>query len=193
MDGTKKLTERNDLDQAPQLQDWVCAALRRYERPLMRYAARLLGDPERGRDIVQDTFLRLCRQKQARVQGHLAEWLYTVCRNRALDVLRKEKRMSSLNLVRMDFQASPQPGPDRKLEAKEGLTRLQEILETFPANQQEVVRLKFQSGLTYREISHVTKLSESNVGFLLHTALKKIRATFSNEPAQRRESLRRVK
>ena len=45
----------------------------------------------------------------------------------------------------------------------------------MPANQQEVVHLKFQSGLSYREISDVTGLSVSNVGFLLHTALARLR------------------
>ena len=38
------------------------AALERYERPLLGYARRLLGDDEQARDVVQDVFLRLCRE-----------------------------------------------------------------------------------------------------------------------------------
>ena len=45
----------------------------------------------------------------------------------------------------------------------------------LPNNQQEVVRLKFQNGMSYKEIAAVTELSVSNVGFLLHTALDTLR------------------
>ena len=48
-------------------------------------------------------------------------------------------------------------------------------LASLPTNQQEVIRLKVQDGLSYREISEVTGLSVSNVGFLLHRGIKTIR------------------
>ena len=50
----------------------------------------LTGDLERARDVVQETFLRLAVQQPSSVDGHLAEWLYRVCRQRALDVCRKD-------------------------------------------------------------------------------------------------------
>jgi RNA polymerase sigma-70 factor (ECF subfamily) len=52
-------------------------------------------------------------------------------------------------------------------------------VERLPANQQEVIRLKFQSGLSYREISRVTGLTVSHVGVLIHTGLKSIRIKLS--------------
>src|SRR5215207_2530212 len=72
-------------------------AVSRYERPLVLYALRIVGDAERARDVVQETFARLCDKPPARVDGNangeLGQWLYTVCRNAALDVRRKEKRV----------------------------------------------------------------------------------------------------
>lgn len=63
------------MDDDAQRQDgraaWIAAAVEKYEAPLSRYAERLLGDAERARDVVQDTFLRLCRQDRDRVDGHL--------------------------------------------------------------------------------------------------------------------------
>ena len=50
-------------------------------------------------------------------------------------------------------------------------------LRALPPNQQEVIRLKFQHGLKYKEIAAVTGLSVSNVGFLIHTAIKQMRGT----------------
>ena len=50
-----------------------------------------------------------------------------------------------------------------------------QILADLPDNQQEVVRLKFQDNLSYRDIAEVTGLSVSNVGYLLHMAVKRLR------------------
>ena len=66
-----------------------------FESPLIGYAATILNDPDRARDVVQDTFIRLCQQDPGKVRDHLKSWLFTVCRNRALDLLRKDKRTQS--------------------------------------------------------------------------------------------------
>ena len=66
----------------------VESAQAEFEGPLTGYAAGLLaGDWERARDVVQDTFIKLHRQDPELIRGRLKSWLYTVCRNRAIDVL----------------------------------------------------------------------------------------------------------
>ncbi|MBI3464428.1 MAG: sigma-70 family RNA polymerase sigma factor [Planctomycetes bacterium] len=155
--------------------EWVRAAVERFEGPLVRYAARITGDLDHARDVVQETFLRLCQEDRSRVDGHLTEWLYTVCRNRALDVRRKENRMHAMSVAEMECCASRDAAPSAELERDEAMCQVLRALATIPENQQEVIRLKFQEGLSYREISSVTGLSMSNVGFLIHTGLKTIR------------------
>ncbi len=156
---------------------WVVDALDEYERPLIRYAKWLLGDLEMARDVVQETFLRLCREKPAHVEGHLAPWLFTVCRNLALDARKKAARTASLD----DAEAPVVYDFDGQHDAREALGRVLEIVETLPRNQREVVYLKFQGGLSYKEISAITELSTSNVGFLLHTAVRAIRSHLSEQ------------
>src|SRR3954454_19499611 len=96
---------------------WVRAAVGRYEGPLTLYAARLLGDADRARDVVQDTFLKLCRQDNGeQIRDRLAEWVFTVCGNRALDVLRKEGRMTRLSDEHTSVCASADPSPADALE-----------------------------------------------------------------------------
>src|SRR5690349_20119142 len=90
---------------------WVREAIARFEGPLTLYAARLLGDAEAARDVVQDTFLRLCAQDQSAIGSRVAEWLFTVCRNRALDVLRKESRMTRSSDEQVPRCPSPSPSP----------------------------------------------------------------------------------
>ena len=61
--------------------------------------------------------------------------------------------------------------------------RVQQALARLTDNQQEVVRLKFQNGLSYREIAKITQLSVTNVGYLIHTAVGKIRKDLQVDPA----------
>ena len=148
---------------------------------MIRYAAQITGDFDRARDVVQDTFVRLCAEERARVQGCLVQWLFTVCRNRALDVQRKEKRMTSLSEIELEACESREPSPAMAAEQRESTSQVLRMLATLPRNQQEVVRLKFQNGLSYQEISNVTKLTVTNVGFLIHTAIKTIRQRLKSE------------
>ena len=145
-----------------------------YEGRLVRYAARIAGNVERGRDVTQETFLRLCREPEVGRSGHLGQWLFTVCRRLALDVARKESRMSALvDESRADSsQACSAAASIDSSEAHAGILR---ELGALPANQQEVVRLKFQESMSYREIAAITGLSLGNVGYLLHMAIKSLR------------------
>jgi RNA polymerase sigma-70 factor (ECF subfamily) len=154
---------------------WVLDAVDRFEGPLTLYAARLLGDSDRARDVVQDTFLKLCKQEQGGLEDRLAEWLFTVCRNRALDVLRKERRMNPLSDEHAEGCPGAEPDPAEALAQSDAARQALAMLETLPLNQREVIRLKFQHGFSYREISRISGHSVSNVGFLIHTGLKTLR------------------
>jgi RNA polymerase sigma factor (sigma-70 family) len=165
---------------------WVPSVMADYEKSLTRYAAHITGDVEQAREVVQDTFLKLCRQKPAQIRSYLAQWLYTVCRNRALDVRRKERRMTAINNSQMQLKAHYGPEISAVLEQEQQLSDVLKILNTLPPNQQEVLRLKFQGDLSYLEISRITNLSVSNVGFLIHTGLKTIRERVKAQPDLRR-------
>lgn len=155
---------------------WIREALATYEGPLLRYAARLSnGDVERARDAVQDTFIRLCRQERGKVEDHLAPWLYRVCRNRVLELRRKEDRMSPLDDQTLAVHPAEGLDPADRVQQRDSLAAVMSLLGTLPPNQQEVVRLKFQDELSYKQISSVTGLTVSNVGFLLHTAIHRLR------------------
>jgi RNA polymerase sigma-70 factor (ECF subfamily) len=160
---------------------WVVAAARRFERPLLAYVRRLLGDEGRGHDVVQEAFLKLCRQSRTDVEPRLGPWLFTVCRRHVVDILRKENRMTALT----DTAEPPTPrtGPAEVAETTDLSRAVLARLAGFPPTQQEAVRLKFLQQFSYREIAEVMGLSESHVGVLIHTALKKLRQAFA-EPLQ---------
>ncbi len=155
--------------------EWIEAVIARYEGPLIRYATHLTGRVETARDVVQDAFFKLCEADPAAVSEHVGAWLYRVCRNRVIDLSRKDRAMRPLDDEKLAATASEEPPPALSLEAKESGALVVRLLARLPERHQEVVRLKFQEGLSYREIATVTGQSVTNVGFLLHSALRKLR------------------
>ncbi len=167
---------------------WLESALREHERPLTLYAKRILGDLDRARDVVQETFLKLCNQRREDVETRLREWLFTVCRNQAYDVRRKEHRMTSLGDEQAALRTSTVERPGDALEQRDEVSHVIASLTALPDKQAEVLRLKFQHGLSYRSISEVTGESIGNVGWLIHVGLKALRAKLGTEAARGAEA-----
>lgn len=156
---------------------WIEDALRNYEQPLVGYATAITRDVESARDVVQDTFLKLCRENAERLDGKLAPWLYRVCRNRALDVRKKEGRMSSLEQAHaLSFNGNGR-AVENAAESNETHALVLEAVGKLPEKQQEVFRLKFEHGMTYREIGAIVDMPLSSVSYTLAKALKTVRKT----------------
>lgn len=159
--------------------DRIQTLVRRFEIPLLQFATRILGDRERARDVVQETFMQFQRYGAKSNNGEPATWLFTVCRNRALNVCRKEKRMTYLDYESIESSKDEeQPMPYERMEQKEAAGFLLRIVATLPVRQQEVIQLKFQNDLSYQQIAEITKTSPNNVGVLIHTALKTLRQRY---------------
>ena len=179
-EATSAATDSEPSDSDWTTEAWIKSAIEQHEGPLLRYAQHFVHDLETARDVVQDTFLQLCRKPDEELRPRIAQWLFTVCRNRAIDVCRKERRMKLAPEDQLTDQLAEnsdselmQPGAAmEKSEAAEGL--LNQISQ-LPNRQQEVLRLKFNAGLSYKEIAEVTGLTSTNVGFILHTAISKLR------------------
>ncbi len=177
----------------------VEAALTRWEQPLLRYAASIVGQ-DRARDVVQETFLRLWEGAPrsqspspggaSRADEGLAPWLFTVCRNRAIDVARKEGRMVLHAETRTPLAtpagtdasaAGAGATPFEAAARREDAARLTDAVSTLPDRQQEVVRLRYHGGLSYKEIAATTGLTATNVGYLLHVALRALRTRIGGD------------
>src|SRR5262245_10062291 len=166
---------------------WVKGALVRYEQPLLRFAASFVGR-EQAADVVQDTFVQLCKANRSEVEGHLAAWLFTVCKHRAIDVRRDRGRLAEI--AEDEGMESPDSGPMTRAERRESVSRVLAALERLGARERQIVILKFSAGLKYKEIADVMKLSVSNVGVILHTAMKTIRDELGADSASKLEAVR---
>jgi len=150
------------------------------ESPLLAYARRLLGDPALAEDTVQDAFMKLHAQfEHVRDPRH---WLYRTVHNLALNQRRQTSRIVPLQpAAEADSgagleAADPQPLPDEQIVRLEGIGLVRLSLEALDERSRELVRLKFNDGLSYKAIGERTGLTVGHVGYLLHHALKAIAA-----------------
>jgi len=156
-------------------------AISEYELRLVGYAKTIVHDLDRARDIVQDTFIRLYQQDVGKVSDGLKAWLFTVCRNRALDVLRKEKRLVAMEDDVLVDRDSGEPSPYQTVVDQERVELVKSYIARLPENQATVILLKFEKGYSYQEISAETGLSSGNVGFLIHTGMKRLRSLLPDD------------
>jgi RNA polymerase sigma-70 factor (ECF subfamily) len=150
------------------------------ESPLLSYALRLLGDRTLAEDSVQEAFMRL--HAQFREVREPRRWLYRTVHNLALNDLRRAGKIISLESpMGKGAQDSPEtidpePLPDEQIIRLEGIGLVRLSLGALDERSRELVRLKFDENLSYKEISERIGLTTGHVGYLLHHALKTIAA-----------------
>jgi RNA polymerase sigma factor (sigma-70 family) len=163
----------------------VRRALDQHESNLIAYSASILGgDIERGRDVVQDSLLKLYLTEPARVRDNLKSWLYTVCRNRAFDILRKDHRLDLGDDEILEAAPCNDPDPGHLAIQRELYEHVWRCVDLLRPNQREVIRLKFLHDCSYQEIAGITGLTVGNVGFIMHHAIRKLRDLLAEEAAQ---------
>ena len=146
----------------------ITQALDDYESLLISYAREITGELESAKDAVQETFLRLSSQNLNVLQPRLRPWLFVVCRNCALDHER----------------ASDDPAPDERAMVSEEGRRLWDLVAGLPLQQREIVKLKFEAGLSYKEMAETLKTSVSTIGVQLHEAMQTLRARWTIETTE---------
>ena len=182
----KDVKDNNSMSESPRVINPAALLLRSamsdFEIPLTKYAVSILGDLEQARDVVQDTFLKLYKQDPEKVRQKVKSWLFTVCRNHCYDLIKRNRRTSNLEEDEISYIASSEDNPFQVISFLEGREEIDEkikilysLIEELPSRQREVMRLKFQANLSYKEIAETIGISSSNVGFVMHSALKKLR------------------
>ena len=149
------------------------------ESPLLSYALRLLGERATAEDVVQEAFMRLHSQFEQVQEPR--RWLYRTVHNLALNQRRQSGKIVPLERSDKGDEGNadasdPEPLPDEQIVRWEGIGLVRLSLAALDERSREVVRLKFDEDLSYKEISERTGLTVSHVGYLLHHALKTIAA-----------------
>ncbi len=158
-------------------------ALDNYQSLLISYAREITGEMESAKDAVQDTFIRLSRQNLSDLQPRLRPWLFIVCRNCALDHIRKVVKFSADSVEEHD-RVSEDPSPDERAMATEEGRQIWDMVAGLPLQQREIVKLKFEADLSYKEMAEILKTSVSTIGVQLHEAMETLRNRWNRETTE---------
>ena len=150
----------------------------RYGRLAYAVALRVLGDPGRAEDAVQEAFLKIWNHAasfDAR-RGSLRTWLLTSVRNRSIDYLRgrgaHERQELELQPALVEVGARSDPWREVSLSLERSAVR--EAMSNLPAEQRQAVELAYFGGYSHREIADMTSVPLSTVKGRMRLALEKL-------------------
>ncbi len=144
----------------------------RYHDSLTNYIYRFLGDIKECEDLLQETFLRVYRNRHSyRRIAKFSTWLYTIAGNLARSEYRKRKRrrlysLQSVNRDDEEYEVEiPDETflPDKHAESTIQDRHIQEALAQIPEEFREVVVLRDVQQLAYEEIADITGLPMGTV------------------------------
>lgn len=151
-----------------ELYDLYFAAVNRY----LRYRIRSSWDAD---DITAAVFLKALENfHQYRGDASLAVWLFRIAHNAYVDYLRG-RRESPCPQSELVFSASAQPNPEEELLQDEEVRLLRDMLGRLPAEQRDVVSLRYAGELRFGQIAQVLGKSESAVRMIHYRTLKILR------------------
>ncbi len=151
------------------------------EAPLLRFAYKLVMNADNAQDLVQEAFIRLARQDAVKSPR---AWLYATVHNQAMNCLRAQGKVVSLQSV-AGGEGAPTPDdaplPADLLERRERAGTVRVCLERLPDRDRTLIDLKYQQGFSYQQIAQRMGMTVSNVGYCLHHALKSMEIELRRE------------
>lgn len=171
--------------------------VRRYQRPILSLIQRMLGDPWEAEDVAQEVFVKAFRNLgRYEPDRKLSSWLFKIAHNTTIDHMRRQRPAAiPLEATSSDgeetwevLQAPQDQAPDRRAQRTEVAAAIAASLGRLKPQYREVLLLRFQQGLAYREIADVLGLRIGTVKIHLHRARKLLAAELAAagfDPPQR--------
>ena len=158
----------------------------RYERPLVNFIYRMIGDYEQSLDLAQEVFFKAYRSLRRFDPAYrFSTWIYRIASNRSIDHLRKRSPL----LLSLDAPGdpgrgaegviqlkSPSRGPDDLLASRELGDRIGRAIESLPARYRELILLRHLQGMAYEDIARIKRLPLGTVKNRLFRAREILRA-----------------
>ena len=161
-------------------QDAFRRLVERHQEPVYSFLLGMVRDRNVADDLFQDTFIRVLdalgrRRGSYAQQGKFLAWVMRIARNATLDYFRSRSKWQDTSGSDgfWDRLTSEAPAPDEVLVTKERRAWLDLCIARLPAEQREVLVLRQDSELTFREIAELTGVS-------INTALGRMRYALIN-------------
>jgi RNA polymerase sigma-70 factor (ECF subfamily) len=141
--------------------------VRRYQRPIVAYVYRMVGDYDSALDLAQEVFIKVYNSLgRYRPEFKFSTWIYRIAHNAAIDHLR---RQGAARIEEMEVEgpegttfekplASKAPTPEQETERGERRAEIEEVVAALPPAYRELIVLRHSHDLSYDEIAEVTSL-----------------------------------
>jgi RNA polymerase sigma-70 factor (ECF subfamily) len=143
-------------------------------KKLLSFSFGIVKDAERAEDVVQETFKKFFCQDYEKLKDHVNQWLFTVCRNTSFKVLAKNKRYVEYFESDSD-KISDDLNPSEDLELHELKEHLIEAMSVLTDREMSVIKCRFFHDMSYEESAKALNTSTGNIGFMQHSAIKKLK------------------
>jgi RNA polymerase sigma-70 factor, ECF subfamily len=159
--------------------------VRRYQRPIVSYIYRMLGNYDAALDVTQEVFIKVYNSL-ARYSSEykFSTWLYKIAHNASIDYLRRNSHyFQSLEQENADgsFELqieSKRDTPEQEQENKELRSEIEIVVNCLPVVYRELILLRHSQDLSYDEISEITNLPLGTVKNRLFRARDLMRQMF---------------
>ncbi len=141
--------------------------VRRYQRPIVAYVYRMVGDYDAALDLTQEVFIKVYGSlERYRPEFKFSTWIYRIAHNAAIDHLRRQGSMRTEDLeVEAEGGrtyekplASNAPTPEQESERRERRAEIEEVVQALAPAYRELIVLRHAHDLSYDEIAEVTGL-----------------------------------
>lgn len=148
---------------------WI---IERYQRPVFRMIFNLVGDRHLTEDITQDVFLTVYQKLSMfdSMRSRFSTWLFTIARNKSINVLRQGKRETLMNPQTMAVSENPGVQTDHEF-----FQQMDVALNQLPPRQKHAFMLAEFENLPYDQIAQIECVSIGTVKSRIHRAKEKLR------------------
>lgn len=169
MEQNEKSSQPTDEDLIEKFQNGDLYAfdliVKRYKNQLLNFIYRFLGNAEEAEDLVQETFLRVYRNRRAYQKvAKFSTWIYTIAGNLAKTELRKRKRrkffsISDLGYNEKDYDISDEAyNPEKDVDSRMKEEIIHREINDLSPKFREVILLRDVQQLSYEEISQIVNI-----------------------------------
>ena len=150
---------------------------------LKGYLMRLGASDGTAEDVVQDVMLTVWRRAHTYdpAKAGAATWLFTVARNRRIDLIRRDRR-PAIDIDDPTLAPAADPPADVALDAQRLEARLRTAMADLPAEQNRLLRLSFRGDMSHGAIAASLGLPLGTVKSRIRLAMRRLRAMLDSEP-----------
>ena len=146
---------------------------------LYRLAQRITLDSDEAEDVVQETMIKIWNRREQWDEIESMEgFSLTICRNVALDHVRKKTRHDEFFISNDRDSADLSRSPFEQAMQKDRIEQVRKIIDSLNEKQRTCIQLRDFAGKQYKEIATIMGISEEQVKVNIHRARQAIKLKF---------------